>query len=318
MKIQQLFASAALLAATLYVAPSANAGMVLTTAGSNAGFGLSTFASNFPSTGYCCGPLGIAFLGNGNVMVTDYPGHVRVMSNTDGQDASNVTPVTTSFDNAIGLTSMGGTIYMSSQLGFIYQMNNDGTIASTLNNTIAGTTGITNDGTNLFADGSGGIYTVSPTTGSATLFRSGGFDGLSVDLGSGILYASASDNHIRGFRLSDAVEVFDSGYISDGPDGVAVGHGSLAGNLYINTVSGVLYQYNLATTALTALTHGGSRGDFVTVDPTNGSLLLTQTDSILRLTAPEGGSFSEAPEPGTVLTMLAGLGVLGLARRRNR
>jgi hypothetical protein len=29
------------------------------------------FADNFPTTGFCCGPLGIAFLPGGGVMVSD-------------------------------------------------------------------------------------------------------------------------------------------------------------------------------------------------------------------------------------------------------
>lgn len=49
------------------------------------------FANEFPTTGFCCGPLGIAFVGGGAVMVSDYPGNVRVFpTDTDGQSASAV------------------------------------------------------------------------------------------------------------------------------------------------------------------------------------------------------------------------------------
>src|SRR5580704_17015861 len=63
--------------------------MTLTPAGA-AEFTISTFADNFPTTGFCCGPLGIAFpTSGGAVMVADYPGNVRVFAtDTDNQLAS--------------------------------------------------------------------------------------------------------------------------------------------------------------------------------------------------------------------------------------
>ena len=69
---------------------------------------------------------------------------------------------------------------------------------------------------------------------------------------------------------------------------------------------GNLYEINLTTQAETLIATGGSRGDFVTVDPMTDTLLVTQNDSILRLT---GATFA-VPEP-TSLVML-GNGVLGI------
>ncbi|MEP6755633.1 MAG: PEP-CTERM sorting domain-containing protein, partial [Chthonomonadales bacterium] len=73
------------------------------------------------------------------------------------------------------------------------------------------------------------------------------------------------------------------------------------------------------TSASTLIASGGSRGDFVAVDP-NGTLLLTQIDRIQRLTAPQGGGFGQTPEPGT-LAMIGGMGAFGglfLVRRRRK
>ncbi len=77
--------------------------------------------------------------------------------------------------------------------------------------------------------------------------------------------------------------VFQSGTIATGPDGIALGTGPVAGNLFVNTNGGTVVEVNLKTAAQTIIASGGSRGDFVTVDPNNGTLLLTQTDRIMRL-----------------------------------
>src|SRR5215470_3344737 len=69
--------------------------LTLTAAGRAAGFGLSTFATGFPvrsSDGV--GPLGVVFPASGGVLVDDGLGNVRLFpSDTDGQDAATVPPV---------------------------------------------------------------------------------------------------------------------------------------------------------------------------------------------------------------------------------
>jgi hypothetical protein len=98
--------------------------------------------------------------------------------------------------------------------------------------------------------------------------------------------------------------VFDSGTISGGPDGIALGAGALAGNLFVNTNSGTLVDVNLATTTQTLIASGGSRGDFVTVDPNNGTLFVTQSDRLMRLTAPTGAGFAIPLHLVTTVTKL--------------
>ena len=73
------------------------------------------------------------------------------------------------------------------------------------------------------------------------------------------------------------------GRSAGGPDGIALGKGPVAGNLFVNTNGGTVVEVNLATAAKTLIASGGSRGDFVTVDPNNGTLLVTQSDRIMRL-----------------------------------
>ncbi len=255
-------------------------------------------------------------------MVADYPGNVRILDDVDGQDASTVAPAANyGGSGAVGLTNLGGTIYMTAQTSSVYSMAFDGTSRASLAFR-SNATGITNDGTDLFVNGSDFGLGISRITlgGVVTSFTTGGqYDGLSVDVSAGILYAANSGNgHVYGFRISDSATVFDSGAIAGGIDGIAVGQGILAGNLFVNTNGGTLVEVNTASLAQTVIADSGSRGDFVTADP-NGTLLLTQGTEILRLTAPTGASFGgDTPEPGTIATMLAGLGALAFARRRNR
>src|SRR5205823_6708872 len=85
------------------------------------------------------------------------------------------------------------------------------------------------------------------------------------------------------------------------PNGVAVGSGLLAGDLFVNTQEGVLVEVNLGTKARTELATGGSRGDMMSVDGNSGTLLLTQTHSIVRLRPPGGGSFAGGDMAGTFM-----------------
>jgi hypothetical protein len=310
----------------------AQAGPVLTAAGSGAGFSLSQFADNFPTTGFCCGPLGIAFVDGGGVMVSDYPGNVRVFaSDVDGQHA-NLVPATQSYGsgNAVGLARLGNFVYMTQQAaGNVVRLNQDGTFNSNVIGGIASATGIVANlvtGKLYVSDccSGTGIWEVDPVTNTKLQFKGGGsYDGMSISADGSIIYAEIG-SHIIGYRLSDGVQVFDSGFIAGGADGTELGAGTLAGQIFINTNSGDLWQVSLSDpSAQLLLVTGGSRGDFVTADP-NGSLLFTQTSDIWRLTAPSGGCIgggcvSDVPEPASLpMVSVALLGMLGLRRRTMR
>ncbi len=297
------------------------AGEILTPAATTAGFTLTTFADSFPTTG-CCGPLGITFPTGGGVLVADYPGNVRKFAtDTDGQHAT-AAAVAQNYGNTngVGLADLNGTIYMTEQgSGVVAQLNNDGTLNHNVA-TLGFATGIGAYGPGgilIVSTGTGGLFKVNPSTSAVTPFESGpNFDGVTVSEGTNTVYVEGS-GHILGFNITTGAQVFDSGLIPDSPDGVALGTGTLAGNLFVNTNSGSLYEVNIATLAQTKLGTGGSRGDFVSVDP-NGTLLLTQSDSILRLTAPAGGGFgTTTPEPGT-LFLMAGSMVFVLGRFAKR
>jgi hypothetical protein len=310
----------------------ANAGtMTLTQDGINAQFNLSTFASGFPfDPTNNVGPLGIAFPAGGGVLVTTVNGDIRLFSSqSDGQNASSALVTyhygnTNGISNAAGLAQVGNSIYLAQQgKSSLAQINPDGTLNQTLiSGLLSHATGIVANPTNglLYistANGaSGSLYQVNPATGTWGVFKSGDFDGLTITPDGTKLYAASGD-HVVGFDLASGNQIFTSGFIAGSPDGIALGMGNLAGNLFVNTNGGTVVEVNLSTQAQTVIASGGSRGDFVTAAP-DGSLLLTQTDSILRLTPPAGGSFvvpvgggdPSTPEPSSLA--LLGLGGFAL------
>ncbi len=326
---------ALLTTAALSTAQPAQAQLTLTPAGTALGFSLSTFASGFPNS-RDIGPLGIAFTTTGGVLVSDYPGNVRLFpTDTDGQSASSVAVAKNyGFANVGGLALAGGKIYMAEQVaGEVVQLNNDGTFNQNIVSGLGNATGLVANPANghLFvSDVVNDIFEVDPIAKTDTPIVTGyKLDGLSLSPDGKILYGADDGNegnglngHIYGFSTTTGNQVFDSSFIPGGIDGTASGFATLAGNIIANTNGGTLVEINLATDAQTLIATGGSRGDFATADPSNGTLLLTQTDSIMRLTPGAGGGFTPVPEASTVvstgLLMLGGLGCLLMARKRTR
>lgn len=302
--------------------------MILTKAAIDRGFSLTTFATGF-SNWNSVGPLGIEFPVSGGVLVTDVFGNVRRFpTNADGQSALTVPPtVLYGFRNAADLVRHGDVLYMTqANKGYVVQINDDGTLNRVVATGLGDALGIVvnpNNG-NLFValGGPRQIVEVNPVIGASQVFRTGlGIpDGLSISLdGKSLFVAELESNRVRGFDTISGAQVFDSGFVQGGPDGTALGTGILTGNLYANFNNGTLVEFNLQTGAQTLLATGGSRGDFAAVDPYNNTLLVTQTDRVVRLIAPSGGGFGDGPmtvvpEPSGVI--LLALGAFSLAGYR--
>jgi len=311
----------------LFAADEAFAGLTLTAAGTSQGFGLSTFASGFATSG-SIGPLGIAFPSSGGVLVSDQLGNVRrFATDTDGQLASSA-PIGQNYGggNSEGLAQVGGNIYMAQGgNGRIVQINSDGSFNQVIVGGFGTGVGLVADPANghLFVStrGDNQIYDINPITKTSTLFLTGvpNPDGLGISADGTTLYVAATNTgHILGYNIASKALTFDSGAINGGIDGTALGTGTLAGFIFANLNNGSVVEINLATDVQTIIASGGSRGDFVMADPSNGSLLLTQTDSIVRLIAPSGGGFGSVPEPSSLLLLMMGIGGLVIYRRSRR
>lgn len=163
-----------------------------------------------------------------------------------------------------------------------------------------------------------GIWDVDPVAKAKKLLVTGfGIEGIAVKADGSIVYGAVTattsglpnaNGHILGFNTTAQLPttptqtpIFDSGLIQAGaPIGVALGAGigKLSGSLITNNANGTVTAVDLATKVQTVIATGGSRGNLITFDPSpirdtdgtviaTGSLLLTQTDRIIRLFAPE-------------------------------
>lgn len=316
-------------------ASSVAADLMLTQAGIDRGFQLTTFASNFPTTSGI-GPRGIDFLPNGQAMVSSLNGQIRRFPTRDAgghwidnQSALAVNPFVTidGTDNANGMGHLGSDthIYLAQHTNNqVVQLNADGSlnhvvapIPSALGIAVHPTTGhlfVTGSG----AGASGGVFNVDPVAGTFTMVSAEKADGITITPDGSTIYVAnyggTFPSEIVGYNTSTNAEVFRSAPIPGNIDGVALGFGPLTGYIYAvtngnGTNTGTIVEVNLSTQAQVVIATGGSRGDLCASDPTgSGDVLFTQSNSVVRL--------SGIPAPSGVV--LLGLGGLLAARRRRR
>jgi hypothetical protein len=277
--------------------------LTLTDYGVAEGLSLSTFATNVPTQGGSTGTIGaysLAFPGDGTVLGSDEPGNVRVYpGDFDGQNALEA-PVRQNYGNANakGLAQLGDTIYMVGYFtGTVIQINTDGTfnrvIASGLP-TAEDVVADPNSGHLYVSTQQYGLWDVDPNTGEKSLIAPGGFFGISLSADGTTLYAGTVSGPVFGFDTTTYAQVFSVSPMWPGQAvSVAQGTGAFAGNLYVNTYSsGQVWEVNITDpTQQQLIADGGppTGGAFITVDPTDGSLLIGEADRIERISFPTDG-----------------------------
>ena len=297
--------------------------LTLTQAGITAGFSLSNFATNFPEVGQTLGPVGTTFPTSGGVLVSSFNGTIyKFPTDTDGQLATAVPKLSYAIYNTDGLVQWNGHIYLaSSQTGAVYELDSSGKVLQNIA-AVHNAIGIVADTVpgpmygHLLVSTNGGtspsIYDVDPVAKTAKLIAllPGSGDGDVLDPDSNTLYVAINGYGVVGYNLSTKQKVWDTGQFSlaeGSPDGLALGEGDIRNELLVNTNQGTIVEVPLGSPSThIIIASAGTRGDLATVDSNNGTFLLTQSDRIVRLIPPQGGSFKGGPKATTTGNVIEG------------
>jgi hypothetical protein len=318
MNIKSCFLLAAS-AAVLCAGPAQSATLTLTAAGTADGFTLTNVVTGLPANSGL-GPLGVSLNGLGQIITYDYTTNQNyVFSNANNQTfAANLISSKTAQGGVPAYALAGGSVYGGN--GSLFKLNNDGTLAATYSG-IPVSNGLWTNLSNghLLGAGSSGIIDITLTGGVPTfrVVTGNGSDGVTVSPDGKTVYTSG----VAGYNIATGAQTYATVGVpgSDGT-GVITG-GALDGDIVVNSNNGSLYLLDKFGTS-TLIASGGSRGDYTSPDYTDGSLFITQLDSIMRLSIAGGGigSPGAVPEPSTWAMMILGFAGIGFMayRRRNQ
>ena len=161
---------------------------------------------------------------------------------------------------------------------------------------------------------------INPADGSFRIINAGLFpDGVSVSH-DGTKAFVENGGTIQVYRISDGA-LLNTFFVGHSPDGTGViTGGPFDGFIVVNNNDGTVGLIDPATGLEDIIASGGNRGDFVSPDTTNGTLFLSQEDSIMRLSCGPGCSIGvgAVPEPSTWAMMIIGFAGLGFMAYRRK
>jgi hypothetical protein len=297
------------------------------------GFVLSTFVSGYSFNGGTYGPLAQGILPNGNVITGSEGfgnGNVYVFSDVNGQTLSSAlsaTPYEYATANPnFAVATAGGQVYGAQLQGGQYvKFAADGTFSpiagnvSTLTNYLG--IGATPDG-HLIAASNSGLVDINPATGSFRVINASLFpDGVSVSPdGTKAIVENGGAVQVYDITTGALLNSFSVGHNPDGT-GVIAG-GKFNGFIVVNNNDGTVGLIDPTLGTEDIIASGGSRGDFVSPDTSNGTLFISQYELVDRLSCGPGCSIGVGgvPEPSTWAMMIlgfAGLGFMAYRRKQN-
>jgi PEP-CTERM motif len=198
--------------------------------------------------------------------------------------------------------------------GQILAFNNDGSV----NHVLTGVPqqaylGMWGDPINghIIAQTTTGIVDIDPLAngglGSSRVINNQVGDGLSVSPDGKTVYSEQGS--INGYDITTGALVFSSGSLFNSPDGTGVitSTNSLNGEIIVNNNNGEVDLLNPITKVSVAIATGGTRGDYVSPDTTNGTLFMDFSDIVARLSCGAncsiGGPPPSVPEPTSILLL---------------
>jgi hypothetical protein len=306
----------------------------LTPAGQSLGFELDTIVSNLPTNnGRSFDVLGSAINSDGNIILnasqnTGGAGNY-VFHDLNNQSAANAISFVPFSGFASALAFSNGSVWASALGGNLVRLNNDGSINTVYNGTggnpnITANQGLWTNPANGHLIAGNPLFDINvsgPVPVQTLLTSNFSADGIAVSPDGRFVYGSGGTI----VDLTNPNGPHGSfGFVS-GADGMGVisAPGSvLDGDIIVNTTTGNIVLVDHTTFAQTIIASGGGYGDYTSPDRNDGSLLVSSSNNLLRLSCgPDcaiGSTPPSVPEPSTWAMMLLGFAGLGFAFRRSR
>lgn len=305
---------------------------VVTSDGTTLGFTLQTIVTLPDVSGGGYNVLGSAINSDGKIIINSAASSTNYVFNDSNNQTTPNAISSVSFNGfASALAYANGSVWASANGGYLAKLNNDGSVNTVYNGQNGNPAIIANQGLwtnpvtgNLIAGNALYEINVSGAVPTQTLITSDfSADGLTVSPDGRFVYGSYGT--IVDLTNPNAPHL-SFGSVS-GADGMGVisapGKPDLDGDIIVNTTSGNIVLVDHLTFAQTILASGGGYGDYTSPDRNDGSLLISSSNNLLRLSCGAGCGIGVivtpgVPEPSTWAMLLLGFCGIGAMTYRRR